>query len=314
MELAKKNLFKSKSNFPSPKWHISDNVAGYLFIAPFLIGFMAFTVSPILSSVYLSFTQYDLFSAPKVNGLTNFIQMFQDENFWKSMAVTFHYAFISVPLRLGFALLVAILLNRKAKLLGLYRTVYYLPSIIGGSIAVAVMWRRLFMADGMINAALALIGIKSDTSWIGNPKTALWTLILLAAWQFGSSMLIFLAGLKQIPVSYYEAAEIDGANAWQKFIRITIPHLTPVIFFNLIMQLINGFTVFTQAFVISGGTGDPMNSTLVYALYLYRQAFEFYNMGYGCAMAWVLVLIIGFFTALIFKSSDSWVYYETKED
>ena len=170
------------------------------------------------------------------------------------------------------------------------------------------------MADGAVNSALALVGIKTDTSWIGNPKTAIWTLILLAAWQFGSSMLIFLAGLKQIPESYYEAADIDGANPLQKFIKITIPHLTPVIFFNLVMQLINGFTVFTQAFVISGGTGDPMNSTLVYALYLYRKAFEFYDMGYGCAMAWVLVLIIAVFTALIFKSSSLWVYYETKED
>ncbi|HYH03308.1 MAG TPA: sugar ABC transporter permease [Bacillota bacterium] len=314
MAINENNLFVTKNKNPFNKRNISDNIAGYLFIAPFLIGFLAFTVSPILASIYFSFTQYDLFSAPVINGLTNFIQMFQDENFWMSLAVTFHYAFVSVPLRLGFALLVAILFHRKAKMIGLYRTVYYLPSIIGGSIAVAVMWRRLFMADGMVNAVLALVGIKTDTSWIGNPQTALWTLILLAAWQFGSSMLIFLAGLKQIPVSYYEAADIDGANAWQKFSRITIPHLTPVIFFNLVMQLINGFTVFTQAFVISGGTGDPLNSTLVYALYLYRQAFEFYNMGYGCAMAWVLVLIIGIFTGLIFKSSNSWVYYETKEE
>jgi multiple sugar transport system permease protein len=305
---------KNAVGFRAGKSGLSDNVAGYLFTAPFIIGFLAFTVSPILASIYLSFTKYDLLSPAVWNGLTNFSVMFQDENFWKALFVTFHYAFVSVPLRLAFALFVAMLFTRKAKLVGLYRTVYYLPSIIGGSIAVAVMWRRLFMADGAVNAALALIGIKSDISWIGNPKYAIWTLILLAAWQFGSSMLIFIAGLKQIPESYYEAAEIDGASSWAKFIKITIPHLTPVIFFNLVMQLINGFTVFTQAFVISGGTGDPMNSTLVYALYLYRQAFEFYNMGYGCAMAWVLVLIIGFFTALIFKSSSAWVYYETKED
>ncbi len=313
MEQLEKRVHPSK-RLGIKGWSLSDNMAGYLFIAPFLLGFLAFTVSPILTSVYLSFTKYDLLSPPVLKGLSNFIAMFQDENFWKSLTVTFHYAFISVPLRLGFALFVAMLFHRRAKLVGVYRTVYYLPSIMGGSIAVAVMWRRLFMADGAVNAALAFLGIKSDISWIGNPKTAIWTLIVLAAWQFGSSMLIFLAGLKQIPASYYEAADIDGANGWQKFIKITIPHLTPVIFFNLIMQLINGFTVFTQAFVISGGTGDPMNSTLVYALYLYRQAFEFYNMGYGCAMAWVLVLIIAFFTALIFKSSSSWVYYETKED
>ncbi|TCL69919.1 carbohydrate ABC transporter membrane protein 1 (CUT1 family) [Hydrogenispora ethanolica] len=292
----------------------SDNVTGYLFIGPFVLGFLAFTLIPVLASIYFSFSRYDLLSPPVFDGLRNFIAMFSDENFWKSLTVTLHYAFVSVPLRLVFALFVAMLFNRKSKLVGCYRTIYYLPSIIGGSIAVSVMWRRLFMADGAVNSALALIGIKSDTSWIGNPKTAIWTLIILAAWQFGSSMLIFLAGLKQIPGSLYEAAEIDGANAFQKFFKITIPHLTPVIFFNLVMQLINGFTVFTQAFVISGGSGDPMNSTLVYALYLYRKAFEFYDMGYGCAMAWVLVLILAVFTALIFKSSSLWVYYETKED
>lgn len=296
------------------KHKIDDNIAGYLFISPWLIGFFVFTIIPIMTSLYYSFTEYDLLSAPVLNGFNNFIAMIRDDTFWKSLAVTFHYAFVSVPLRLSVALLVAMVFNRKAKMLRFYQTVYYLPSIIGGSIAVAVMWRRLFMADGAVNAALAFIGIKSDISWIGNPKTAIWTLIVLAAWQFGSSMLIFLAGLKQIPDSLYEAADIDGANPWQKFIKITIPHLTPVIFFNLVMQLINGFTVFTQAFVVSGGTGDPMNSTLVYSLYLYKKAFEYYQMGYGSAMAWVLVLIIAFFMALIFKSSSLWVYYESKED
>lgn len=296
------------------KHKIDDNIAGYFFISPWLIGFFVFTIIPIMTSLYYSFTEYDLLSAPVLNGFNNFIAMIRDDTFWKSLAVTFHYAFVSVPLRLSVALLVAMVFNRKAKMLRFYQTVYYLPSIIGGSIAVAVMWRRLFMADGAVNAALAFIGIKSDISWIGNPKTAIWTLIVLAAWQFGSSMLIFLAGLKQIPDSFYEAADIDGANPWQKFIKITIPHLTPVIFFNLVMQLINGFTVFTQAFVVSGGTGDPMNSTLVYSLYLYKKAFEYYQMGYGSAMAWVLVLIIAFFMALIFKSSSLWVYYESKED
>lgn len=293
---------------------LRDNIAGYLFISPWLIGFLAFTIIPILASLYFSFTNYDLLSVPVYNGIANFKAMLRDETFWKSLAVTFHYAFVSVPLRLAFALFVAMLFHRKAKMLRLYQTVYYLPSIIGGSIAVAVMWRRLFMADGAVNAALGLIGIKSDISWIGNPCYAIWTLIILATWQFGSSMLIFLAGLKQIPNSYYEAADIDGAGRWQKFIKITIPHLTPVIFFNLVMQLINGFTVFTQAFVVSNGSGDPMNSTLVYSLYLYKKAFEYYQMGYGSAMAWVLVLIIAFFTALIFKSSTFWVYYESKED
>jgi multiple sugar transport system permease protein len=191
--------------------------------------------------------------------------------------------------------------------------VYYIPSIVGGSIAVAVMWRRLFMADGAINAMLNAVGIESTRSWIGDPRTALGTLVILAAWQFGSSMLIFLAGLKQIPNTYYEAADIDGAGPVAKFFRITIPHMTPIIFFNLVMQMVHGFTVFTQAFVVSGGTGDPLNNTLVYALYMYRRAFRYSEMGYASALAWVLVMIIGFFTILIFRSSSFWVYYESKE-
>lgn len=296
------------------KIQLADNLAGYLFISPWLLGFFAFTIIPILASLYFAFTNYDLLSSPVFSGVSNFVAMWHDELFWKSLGVTFYYAFIAVPLRLAFALLVAMLFNRKSRIMRLYQTVYYLPSIIGGSVAVAVMWRRLFMNDGALNAALGLIGIKSDTSWIGNPKTAIWTLIILAAWQFGSSMLIFLAGLKQIPVSYYEAADIDGANPWQKFVKITIPQLTPVIFFNLIMQLINGFTVFTQVYVVAGPSGDPMNSTLVYALQLYKKAFEFYQMGYSSAMAWILMLIIAIFTGLIFKSSSAWVYYESKED
>ena len=291
-----------------------NQIAGYLFISPWLIGFFGFTLIPILASLYFSFTRYDLFSAPKFTGLSNFAQMVADPVFWKSMSVTFYYALVSVPLRLIFALIVAMLFHRKAKFLRFYQTVYYLPSVVGGSIAVAVMWRRLFMADGALNAALGFLGIHTTTSWIGNPRTAIWTLIILAVWQFGSSMLIFLAGLKQIPDSYYEAAEIDGANGRQKFFKITIPHLTSVILFNLVMQLINGFTVFTQAYVVSGGTGDPMNSTLVYALYVYKKAFEYNQMGYGSAMAWVMVVIIGLLTALIFKSSAFWVYYETKEE
>jgi multiple sugar transport system permease protein len=237
--------------------------------------------------------------------------MLGDELFWKSLSVTFYYAFVSVPLRLAFAFLVALLFKRGARAVRIYQAVFYLPSLVGGSIAVAVMWRRLFMADGAINAVLQAAGINSTVSWIGEPSTAMWTLIILAIWQFGSSMLIFLAGLRQIPAAYYEAAQIDGAGVFHQFLSVTLPQMTPVIFFNLIMQLIGGFTVFTQAFVVSGGNGDPQNTTLVYALYLYQRAFKYYNMGYGSAMAWVLVLIIGVFTGIIFKTSDRWVYYES---
>jgi multiple sugar transport system permease protein len=289
------------------------NFSGYAFISPWLLGFFAFTIIPIITSLWYSFTDYDILKSPVFNGMENFRAMMHDPLFWKSLEVTFIYAFFSVPLRLAFALFIAMLLNRQARLLRFHQTVYYLPSILGGSIAVAVMWRRLFMSDGAVNAILGLLGIHSDIAWIGRAQTAIWTLILLAVWQFGSSMLIFLAGLKQVPRTYYEAADTDGANAFQKFFRITLPHLTSVIFFNLIMQLINGFAVFTQAFIVSGGSGDPMNSTLVYALYLYQRAFKYYQMGYGSAMAWVLVCIIGVFTAVLFRSSSSWVYYEAKE-
>jgi pectin-derived oligosaccharide transport system permease protein len=289
------------------------NAAGYAFISPWLFGFFAFTIIPIIASLFYSFTDYDILDSPVYVGLENFRTMLGDGLFWKALQVTFMYAMFSVPLRLAFALFIAMLLSRKAVLLRFHQTVYYLPSVLGGSIAVAVMWRRLFMSDGAVNSILGFFGIQSNVSWIGRAETAIWTLILLAIWQFGSSMLIFLAGLKQIPRTYYEAADIDGANGIQQFFRITIPYLTPVIFFNLIMQLINGFVVFTQAFVVSGGSGDPMNSTLVYALYLYQRAFKYYQMGYGSAMAWVLVLIIGFLSVLLFRSSGNWVYYETKE-
>lgn len=314
------NLSKSVNNQSLSIKHVSakkvrlmENVAGYSFISPWLIGFFAFSIIPIIASIYYSFTDYDILAKPVYNGIANFKDMFKDDLFWKSLQVTFKYAFLSVPLRLVFAFAVAMLFNRSARGIRIYQMIYYIPSIVGGSIAIAVMWRKLFMNDGALNAVLQSFGINSTISWIGRADTAIWTLIILAAWQFGSSMLIFLAGLKQIPQTYYEAADIDGANGFTKFQHITIPHLTPVIFFNLIMQLIAGFTVFTQAFVVSGGSGDPLNSTLVYALYLYQRAFKYYDMGYSSAMAWVLVLIIGVFTAIIFKSSSAWVYYESKE-
>jgi multiple sugar transport system permease protein len=290
------------------------NFTGYAFISPWLLGFFAFTVIPIVTSIYYSFCNYDILKAPVWSGLANFKTMMHDELFWKSLQVTFIYTFSAVPLRLAFALFVAMLLNRSMRWRGFYQALFYIPSVLGGSIAVAVLWRRMFMDDGAFNAALGLItGTKWNIAWQGRVDTAIWTLVLLAVWQFGSSMLIFLAGLKQIPRSYYEAAEVDGASPVQRFFSITLPYLTPVILFNLIMQLINGFAVFTQAFVISGGTGNPMNSTLVYALYLYQRAFKYYQMGYGSAMAWILVLIIGLFTVLLFRSSNRWVYYETKE-
>ncbi|MDR1596179.1 MAG: sugar ABC transporter permease [Treponema sp.] len=297
--------------YTTRKRRLHEDLAGYAFISPWLAGFFAFAIFPILISLYYSFTDYDILATPIFAGFKNFRRMAGDELFWKSLGVTFFYAFVSVPSRLIFAFFVALIFRRASKMVRLYQAVYYLPSIVGGSIAIAVMWRRLFMADGAVNAALRFVGINSTVSWIGRPDTAIWTLIILAVWQFGSSMLIFLAGLRQIPVTYYEAASIDGAGPFRQFLNITLPHMTSVIFFNLIMQLINGFTVFTQAFVVSGGSGDPQNATLVYALYLYQRGFKYFNMGYASAMAWVLVLIIALFTGLIFKTSDKWVFYES---
>lgn len=293
------------------KRQLREDITGFLFIGPWLIGFLAFSVIPIIMSLYFSFTNYDILGSPKFNGLANFIRMGKDPMFWQALKVTFNYAFISIPSRLVFAFFLAALFKRGTRMVRFYQAAYYLPSLVGGSIAVAVMWRRMFTSDGMINLFLQAIGINSTLSWIGNKDTALGVIMVLAIWQFGSSMLIFLAGLRQIPKTYYEAASIDGAGWIHQFFKITLPQMTPIIFFNLIMQLISGFTVFNQAFVISGGRGDPQYATLVYALYLYLRAFTYNEMGYGSALAWILVLIIAIFTAFIFKTSDRWVYYES---
>ncbi len=288
-----------------------ETAVGYLFIGPWLLCFLAFTLVPFVISFVLSFMDYNMLSAPTFVGLNNYVKLFTgDRLFNTSLGVTFRFVFIAIPLRLAFALLVAMILNRESKMVPLYRVVYYLPSILGGSVAVSVMWRYCFSKTGVLNTALQAIGIASNISWISNKDTAIWSLILLFIWQFGSPMLIFLSGLKQIPKSYYEAAECDGAGPLVRFFRITLPLLTPIIFFNLVMQMIGGFMVFSQAMIITDG--GPMNRTLVYALYLYRQSFAYYKMGYGCAMAWVLMVIIGFFTLLVFRSSSAWVFYENE--
>ncbi len=287
-----------------------DNIAGYAFIAPWLIGFFAFTLLPLLGSLYLAFTDYNLTSAPEWIGLENFQTMFfNDRRYWKSVKATFFYVFTAVPARLIFALAVAMILNNGRRGISFYRAAYYSPSIIGGSVAVALMWRRIFASDGLFNAVMnGVFGLELSGAWIGRPQTAIWTLILLAVWQFGSPMLIFLAGLRQIPEALYESADIDGASSIQKFFRITIPLLSPVIFFNLIMQLISGFLVFTQALIIT--SGGPLDTTLFYALYLYQRAFVTFQMGYGTAMAWVLLLVVALFTAITFRTSKMWVFYE----
>ncbi|TBL80755.1 carbohydrate ABC transporter permease [Paenibacillus thalictri] len=291
-----------------------NNAAGYAFISPWLIGFFVFSVVPILASLYLAFTKYDILSAPEWIGVKNFTTMFtEDPRYWKSVQATLLFVFIAVPLRLAFALGVAALLNAKLKMVGLFRAAYYLPTLIGGSVAVAVMWRQLFGSQGAFNSFLGLVlGSPVKVSWITHPTTAIISLMLLSVWQFGSAMLIFLAGLKQVPAELYEAATVDGAGAWQRFRRITLPLITPVIFFNLVMGIINGFKVFTEGLIITGG--GPFDKTLFYALYLYEKSFRYYEMGYGSAMAWVLLTTIALFTAIIFMTSKHWVYYDSKGD
>jgi len=283
-----------------------ESVAGVLFTLPFTIGFLLFMIVPMGISLYYSFCDYNILSPPVFTGLKNFISMFQDETFFKTLKVTFFFAFVSVPLKLLFALIVAMLLLENSKMSGFYRAAYYLPSIIGGSVAVSILWKRMFAMDGVVNKLLGMVGIQTSFSWLGDTRTAIWVLILLVVWQFGSSMLIFLSSLKQVPQSLYEAAEVDGASAPAKFFKITLPLLTPTIFFNLVMQMINGFLAFTQCYIIT--QGKPMNSTLLYTVYMYKQSFEFYNTGYGAALAWVMLAVIGLITLFLFATKRFWVY------
>jgi multiple sugar transport system permease protein len=267
---------------------------------------------PMLASLWLSFTNYNMLKPPTFIGADNYARMFlQDKTFRKALAVTFTYVFALVPARLAFALAVAVLLNTKRRGLAAYRTLYYLPSILSGSVAVSIVWKQIFGNSGVLMSLLAAVGVEQKVSMLGNPDTAVFSLALLGVWQFGSSMLIFLSALKQIPASLHESAKIDGARAWTRFVKITLPMLTPTMFFNLVLQIINAFRAFTESYVVTGG--GPMDSTLFYVVYLYRRAFNYFDMGYSSAMAWVLVLIISVFTVILFKTQDSWVYYESKK-
>ena len=286
------------------------NGAGYLFLLPWLAGFFLLTLGPTLASLYLAFTDFDLLTAPRWTGLNNFIYMFNsDVRFWQALYVTFTYVLWSVPLKLIVALALAMVLDKGIRGVGVYRALFYLPSLLGASVAIAVLWRQLFDRDGIVNQFLWLLGYQGE-AWLNHPDYALYTLVILAVWQFGSPMVIFLAGLRQIPKDLYEAAAMDGAGKARRFFRITLPLLAPVIFFNLVLQTIEAFKAFTQAFIVSGGTGGPIDATLFYTLYLYQEAFANFRMGYAAALAWVLLVIIGIFTALSFLSSKYWVYYE----
>lgn len=329
---------KSQPGYLGRQWaeithFLKRNATAYLFLAPWLVGFFLLTLYPMIYSLGLSFTDYD-FTKPNDTqfiGLGNYQKMFGsffgmseittmtgevmrvDPYYPKSLSVTLTYVFVSVPLKLIFALAVAMLLNQKLRGVPFYRAVYYIPTLLGGSVAIAVLWRKLFEKDGLVNEVLASVGFTDLPGWITNPNYALGTLILLTVWQFGSSMIIFLAGLKQIPQDFYEAASVDGAGKVRQFFAITIPLLSPVILFNLVIQIIGAFQSFTQAYIIGGGRGGVLNSTLFYSLHLYIQGWTYHEMGYASAMAWVLLIVIGGVTAIVFRSSSWWVSYGVGE-
>ena len=279
---------------------------GLAYLAPYIIGLLVFTMIPFLGSLYLSFTDYNLINAPVWSGLANFTDLTTDRTFKRSLNVTLLYVFLTVPIKLAFALLIAVILNYRLRAIGFFRTAYYVPSILGGSIAVAVLWRYIFADAGLVNLVLTSIGL-DPVNWFGDPANALFTITLLRTWQFGSAMVIFLAALQAVDKSLYEAAAIEGAGKWASFYHITLPLITPVIFFNLIMQMVQAFQEFNGPYVITGG--GPLKSTYLRPLYIYDEAFKNFNMGYASAIAWVLFIIIMVLTVVAFWSSKKWVYY-----
>lgn len=284
------------------------NVQGLYYVSIWIIGFLVFQLYPFVSSLFYSFTNYDMYNKMDFVGLQNYIKLFtRDREFWNSVWATLIYTFVTVPGKVILALLIALILNKNIKGINLIRTVYYIPSLLSGSVAVAILWKVMFMEDGVINAMLNAIHIPS-VSWLGSPDVALFTICLLEIWQFGSSMVLFLSALKQVPTSLYEAARIDGASKPKIFFKITLPMITSIAFFNIIMQLIGALQNFTSAFVITGG--GPSKSTYVLGMKLYVDAFKHFKMGYACATSWSIFLIIMIMTGILFLTSKKWVYYD----
>ncbi|RYH03506.1 sugar ABC transporter permease [Salipiger sp. IMCC34102] len=280
---------------------------GLWYVTPYILGFALFTAFPFVTSFYLSFTDYDLLSTPEWVGLENYEKLFtRDRTFSKSLSVTLTYVALTVPLKLAFALFIAVVLNYRLRGIGLFRTAYYVPSILGGSVAIAVLWRYIFAQEGLVNMIITGLG-GEPVNWFGDPGNALFTITLLRCWQFGSAMVIFLAALQSVDKTLYEAASIDGAGPWQIFRNITLPLITPVIFFNLIMQTVQAFQEFNGPYIIT--QGGPLKSTYLLPLYIYDEAFKSFDMGYASAIAWVLFVIIMALTLVAFWSSKKWVYY-----
>jgi len=284
---------------------------GLYFITPWIIGFALFQLYPFIASFIYSFTNFNIFGKPSFIGLNNYVRLFTfDPDFKKSMSVTFAYALIEVPGKLFFALLIALLLNQKVRGVNGFRTIYYLPSILGGSVAISALWKLMFMKEGIVNEFIGIVGIPA-VDWLGSPNIALITISLLQIWQFGSAMVLFLAALKQIPIDLYESASLEGASQLRQFFSITFPMITPIVFFNLIMQTINALQNFTSAFIIT--KGGPLKSTYLIGLKLYTEGFNNFKMGYASAISWVMFACILCFTLIIFRSSSAWVYYQDGE-
>ena len=285
---------------------------GFLFALPFVLGVLGFKLFPFVMSFALSLTQYDVFTPPQYVGAANYVELATaDPLFTKSLGVTLWFVALAVPLRVGFALFIAHVLNFKLRGINFFRSAFYLPSILGGSIAVAVLWRFIFSQRGLVNIVLAQFGIE-PVMWLADEHYSMWTIVTLFTWQFGSAMVIFLAALQNVPQSLFEAAEIDGASKWQQFTRITVPLITPVIFFNLIMQLVHGFQEFNGPYMVT--EGGPLNSTYLLSLYIYDQTFRYFNLGYGAALSWVLFVLVAALSGLAFWSSKYWVFYAGEKE
>ncbi len=287
-----------------------ENLAGYAFMTPWILGFVLIIGGPVLASLALSFTDFHVLGTPRFTGIENYERMFtEDPRFWRSLQVTLTYLVASVPVVQVFALLLAVSLNKGIRGLPVYRAVFYVPSLIGGSVAIAILWRFLFQDDGLLNSTLGAVGLDTAFSWIGEPSTALGTLVVLNVWQFGAAMIIYLAGLRNIPSETYEAATMDGAGPVRRFVSVTLPLLSPIIFFNVLMNVVGAFQAFNTAYIVSNGTGGPADSTLFFTLYLYQRGFVDFEMGYASALGWMLLMIVALAAGGLYALSRRVVFY-----
>lgn len=278
-------------------------------MSPWIAGFLLLTAGPMLASLYLAFTDYNLFDTPNWIGFKNFTEMFRDARWQKSVEVTTSYVLVGTPLKLAAALAVALLLNKPRRGQGFYRAAFYAPSLVGASVSIAIVWRALFSDGAVVDRTQQVFGIDVG-GWIGDPDLVIYALVALTVWQFGAPMVIFLAGLKQVPRELYEAAQVDGAGAWRRFRSITLPMISPVLFFNLLLETIHSFQIFASAYVVTNSKCGPADAGLVYTCYLYEQGWTNLRMGYASAMAWMLLLAVGLVTAVLFWSQRRWVHYE----